>query len=787
VLAWALMAFAFVTLLLAASIVQDPAPVADPFKDVKDKDPQVRIAAVAVLEQSAATDPKAAKALLGALKDDDWEVVEAAAAALGRAQPEDAGKELADLAAEAPIRRLRAAAARALAAIGDPKALDRLAGATGSKKTGVAALDSLADYSRTAATLLEIKAIERGMGDKDPAVRAAAASAFLLAPADDRLALLQAALADEDLSVPCAALETLARRPLLEFFELLAAAAAQPGWNDVVDRRLTRALLACSLLEDGQPLARTLLEGPATVTLAGSDPGPALRLVTWAGALGTAEAAAEETRLAAWKMLHKALAAGKPEIRAGAARALRAWSGHEASRPVLAGIVATDVQPRVRRAALDALAVAHGVQDAEVRAAAITALAKDTDASVRQRAAVALGMPDVADAAAALRAALADADWTVAVCAAVSLGRVRGDEAVAALTTVCQSADWRMRGAAAVGLMHAYHKDALPPLIALLDDPHGTVSRTAHEILIRVTRQRFERSAAAYSAWWEKNQNLVQLLTPEQAAERGKEYAFSTSHAESFVDLDVVVFQSRGDAIETLLERIGIGHRRTMAGKVAEAELHPFSIYVSNCTGEIERGDLEPLQWYVLTGGYFFGSCWSLGHTVAEMFPGVLRMYPAHEEGTVMDRVRALPCDPASPYLEGVFPHETVPIYDLQGAHLIEPLLPERCEVLVDSPECATRWGCGNLAAWFEAGHGTILNSANHFQEQGIANAQDLKKPEERMAYAFDHMALEYAAWREHREAKWWRNTRDTAQNVFDESAFRFITNFVRQKRLRDL
>lgn len=781
------MAPAFVPVLLAACLAQEGAGGGDPLKDIKDKDPMVRLEAVAALEERAAADPKAGKALLSALKDDDWEVVEAAAAALGRVQPEDAAKELADLAADAPIRRLRAVAAHALAAIGDPKALDRLAAAAGAKKTGVAALRSLSDYSTVAEELGELKAIEREARDKEPEVRAAAASAWLLAPAEDRGELFGALLDDEDLRVPCAALEALARRPSAEHFPAVAKAAERLDWNDVVSRRLTRALLACSLAPDGQAPARDWLAGAATVALAGSDSGAALRFVAWAGALGAAPGAEDATRAAARSMLQKALSAGKPEIRAGAARALRDWSDRGDAQGALLEVLAGDVQERVRRAALDALAARGGVADPKVAAAVVAALAKDADVPVRMKAAVALGVPELDGAVDALKAALADRSWQVAACAAVSLGRVRGADAVAALAERTKDADWKMRGAAAVGLMYAYDKAAMPALIALLDDPDGTVSRTAHEILLRVTRQRFERNSAVYAAWWEKNKDLVKVLKPEEAAERGKEYAFAGSRAQSFLDLDVVVYQSRGDAIEILLDRIGIGHRRTESGKVGSAELHPFAIYVSNCTGEIQAGDVEPLQWYVLTGGYFFGSCWSLGHTVARIAPGILRMYPGHEEGTILDRVEGLACDPSSPYLEGVFPHETVPIYDLQGAHLIEVLQPERCEVLVDSPGCATRWGCGNLAAWFELGHGLVLDSANHFQEQGIANVHDLKKPEERMAWAFDHMALEYAAWREHREAKWWKNTRDTAQNVFDESAFRFITNFVRQKRLRDL
>ncbi len=113
-------------LTLALLALQEPsaAPVGtgDPLKDAKDKDPRVRIAAVAGLEARGVTDAKAFQALLHALKDDDWEVAETAADALGRMQTAAAGKDLAELAAAAPVRRLRAAAARALADANDPKA-----------------------------------------------------------------------------------------------------------------------------------------------------------------------------------------------------------------------------------------------------------------------------------------------------------------------------------------------------------------------------------------------------------------------------------------------------------------------------------------------------------------------------------------------------------------------------------------------------------------------------------------------------------------------------------------
>lgn len=761
-------------LTLSLLLLQNPAAGAsDPVKDVKDKDPLVRIAAIAGLEARGETDAKAFKALLSALKDDDWEVAELAANALGRMKSPAAAKELAQLAAEAPIRRLRAAAARALAASNDPKAVDALAAAASSKKTGPGALQALAEYATTAANPLPASEVRRELKDKDPAIRAAAAAALHAAPKEEREEMLLATFEDEDLRVPCAALEALARRGDPELLPALAEAMSRTGLNDVVSRRLVRAATTCS--SDANATAQVVEKAAAEIAAAPPEVG--MRFLVWAGAIGEP----------GWRIIQKGIVSSDAGLRAAAAHALRGWKSHADAKTGLLALAQADKSGRVRRAALATLVAARGAADPEVTALLIERLAKDQDAAVREKAAVALGVPALAGAAEALVTASQDGDWKLAVCAAISLGRVRGPLAIARLIELTSHKDWKLRGAAAVGMLYTFDKETVPSLIKLLDDPEARVSRTAHEILIRLTYQKFERKSSLYSAWWEKNKNLIQVLTPEEAEKRGKDYAFSESRARSFADLDVMVFQSRGDAIETLLTRIGIPHRVTSAGKVTVAELHPFAVYMSNCTGEIGAGDLEALEWHLYTGGYFFGSCWSLGHTIEQLYPGVLRMYPGHEEGTILDRVEARACDPDSPYLQGVFPHETEPIYDLQGAHLIEVLQPERCEVLVDSPGCAARWGCGNLAAWFEVGHGLILDSANHFQEQGIANAPNLKKPEERMVYAFDHMALEYAAWREQRDAKWWKNTRDTAQQVFDESAFRFITNFVRQKRVRDL
>ena len=87
---------------------------------------------------------------------------------------------------------------------------------------------------------------------------------------------------------------------------------------------------------------------------------------------------------------------------------------------------------------------------------------------------------------------------------------------------------------------------------------------------------------------------------------------------------------------------------------------------------------------------------------------------------------------------------------------------------------------------WFRLGHGVVLDSANHFEGQGFLSAPDVRSPEERMAYAVDHLGLTYARLRELRKEKFWGKTGSTAEHVKDLSVFRVITNFVWLKRLAE-
>ncbi|MFT7486845.1 MAG: hypothetical protein ACI9F9_002701, partial [Candidatus Paceibacteria bacterium] len=357
----------------------------------------------------------------------------------------------------------------------------------------------------------------------------------------------------------------------------------------------------------------------------------------------------------------------------------------------------------------------------------------------------------------------------------------RAPEALNAL--VKTSEDWRLRGAAVVGLSKCLQKDAITGVIAALEDTEPLVARTALTYLKSVNRgQSVEPSVEAWSAWWESHRDKIRLLDPKEQQKRNTKYGYAASPDVIYRDLDVLVLESRGDQIQVILGQLGIAHRMTMAGKLETDGLEASGVFISNCTGEMAPQDIERLDWFVKVGGYLCGSCWALSETIERIEPGVLSKFHTRDE--VLDTVIASPCDPDSQFTAGVFGEYVQPLYRLEGAHLIDVLQPERVEMLVDSVECAEKWGSGNLACWFSSGHGTILDSTNHFHGQGLQNALGLKKPEQRMAYAMDHMGTSFERIRETAKEKYWGSNHTAAQNILDYSVFNLVTNFVRLRRL---
>lgn len=756
---------------------------ADPAKDLKSKDAEVRLAAVRQL--AGEEHPKRERLLSAALRDEDWEVVEVAAATLGELGATGSLKDLASLALEGPVRRVRRVAAESLGKIDPQGGFDLVAKKVGGKlaEHAAEAIAGLAPSLEAAGIEVSPKPLEKALKSKEGAAREAAAFALVRVAGAERATRFESFVDHGELRLQAAALEAVAECADPSCIPGLQRLLARAGLNDVLKRRIGSAWTAILRAVPGDE--RGAAAGPLLQAAAAPvDAAHAARTARLLGRLAERALLAPEVALGG---LDTALASDQATTRRAAAGALGRIGGDDALARAEA-LAVEDAHPGVRLVALDA-ATRLRPADAEGEAGAATValcagrLADDPDARVREEAAVRLGVKGQAKAVAPLVGALQDSDWGVVACAAVSLGKTRRPEGLEPLADLASGgADWRRRGAAVVGLGHLYHKEAIPHVIARLDDEDAVVRRTAHEYLVSVANRRIEPEVKAWEAWWAESGPRITLADPEEEAARRERYGYERSTTEIYEGLDVVVFESRGDHIQDVLAGLGVNHRLTAQGRVSEAGLHARAVFVSNCTGEMTGEDVERVAWFLRVGGYAFGSCWAVQETIARAYPGVVRRLNTNSE--VLDEVLARPCVDDSPYLEGVFGLDVEPVYALEGAYLIEVLDPERCEVLVDSPECADAWGGGNLSAWFRAGHGVVLDSVNHFEEQGLARAPWLKKPEDRMAFAVDHMGLTYAELRELRGAKFWKKSQAAAEEVQDLSVLRLVTNFVRQKRI---
>ena len=113
-------------------------------------------------------------------------------------------------------------------------------------------------------------------------------------------------------------------------------------------------------------------------------------------------------------------------------------------------------------------------------------------------------------------------------------------------------------------------KQSIPHLIARLADPEPLVARTAYGFLKSISKGgNLPPELELWQEWWSKNEKRLRLETSKEAAERRERYGYALSPSEIYEGLDVMVFQSRGDHIETVLDFIGIYYRKTLSNRVA--------------------------------------------------------------------------------------------------------------------------------------------------------------------------------------------------------------------------
>ncbi|MFN9705952.1 MAG: HEAT repeat domain-containing protein [Planctomycetota bacterium] len=757
-----------VSTLLLAAVAGAQSP--DPATQLRAKEIDKRLAAIDAVAASGKKD--ADLTLQPLLRDPDWEVQEHVATALGRMQSKTSMGQLTDLAVDGDIVRIRRAAALASAAIDPADAANRIVKKM-KPKAPVASLEALALVLRGQPAFADADKLKKLVKEPTALVREAAAVAWFEGAAD-RAEAFRALMAEPPLALRCRVLEAIAEAPRSGDLALLIPLLEGPGLNEVVARRVLQAIAGVFAAGAAdRAAAAALLQRSATDGIVLARRARLLPLLVRGDKPVLDKAAAVAA-------LQPCLRGKDGNARGAAARALREIGGDEALQAALAHFP-SEPDGRVQLQLVETVTALRPPSTPEA-VAWLVQVAGSGAADVRERAIVRLGKSGVQGAADVLIATLRDSEWTLACCAAVSLGKTDDDRALEPLVALLQHADWKLRGAAIVGLMHWSREAAMEPVLGMLADANPVVAGAAHQAL-RVLSRRYDAppDQKAWRAWWAQAKGKHDFTDREASMDKLKKYGYAVPNAEIYQGLDVVVFKSRGDHIEQLLERLEIVHRTTEQDRVSAAGIHPEAIFVANCTGELAAADVEPLAWFVRTGGSLFGSCWALSETIARIHPGVMRMAATRDQ--VMDDVRAMPCRADSPLLNGVFPPSVVPIYHLEGSHLIQVLDPDRCEVLIDSPDAAERWGCGNLAAWFHSGHGVLFDSANHFDLQGLEKVIGLKTDKDRQAYAIDHMGMTLATWRTTRSEAYWKSPPKASKSVPDLSAFRLLTNFVRSKR----
>jgi HEAT repeat protein len=753
-------------LLTAFAAAQNP----DPAAQLRAKEIDKRLAAIDAVAASGKKD--AELTLQPLLRDADWEVQEHTARALGRLKSKSAMAQLTDMAVDGDIVRIRRAAALAAAEIDAADAANRIFKKT-RPKSPVESYEALALVLRGQPPFADADKLKKMVRDPNALIRESAAVAWFEGAAD-RGEAFRTLMKEPPLALRCRVLEAIEQAPRPGDLDLLIPLLEGPGLHEVVGRRLLRAIAAVLTAGAGdRAAADALLQRSASEGLVLARRARLLPLL----ARGDKPLLDQAAAVAALK---PSLQARDGSARGAAVRALREIGGDAALQAALAHLP-NETDPGVQLQVVETVTTLRPPTTPEA-VDWLVKLAGNGAVDVRERAIVRLGKSGVKGAADVLIAALRDSEWTLACCAAVSLGKTDDDRAFEPLTALLQNTDWKLRGAAIVGLMHWSRETVMEPVLGMLADANPVVAGAAHHAL-RVLSRRYDAPAdqKAWRAWWTQAKGKHDFTDREAAMDKLKKYGYAVPDSEIYQGLDVVVFQSRGDHIEQLLERLEIAHRKTEKSQVTGVGIHPEAIFVANCTGELAAADVEPLAWFVRTGGSLFGSCWALTETIARIHPGVMQLATTRDQ--VMDDVRAMPCRADSPLLNGVFPPSVVPIYHLEGSHLIQVLDPERCEVLIDSPDAAERWGCGNLAAWFHSGHGVLFDSSNHFDLQGLERVIGLKTDKDRQAYAIDHMGMTLATWRTTKTEAYWKSPPKASKSVPDLSAFRLLTNFVRSKR----
>lgn len=444
---------------LASPDAADPARVVDRLAELvrRPDSPDDRLIAATTLGDSG--NPRAVEPLIGALGDDEVNVVAAAAEALGVLADTRAIPHLDALIRDGGLWT-RAAAVVALGRIGDPAAIPILERCTRQDELREAVADALADIDDPAA----LPVLEDMADTEDDAARRAvlsAAAAILARHSEVRPSEGIRSLAERDVEFLARELEEIGSEDAARILGLSGSAGSVAALLSALRIPHCRALAAAALeLAAPEDVRRAIFE--RLETSADTDPRDRSALLEVLPPLPDEEAVGKV-------LMH--LQDPDPGVRTAAANAV----GRSDSRVVLPLLLDASRDPERRLGAVQALARLD-----RAPCGSLLGFLDDPSEKIRSTAAKGLGRCATSEARTAISAALdRESSPEIREQLATALGRSGGQEAVRRLSAMLNDDEVSVRYMATRALALTRNPEAFEPLLGALADPVDEIRAAA--------------------------------------------------------------------------------------------------------------------------------------------------------------------------------------------------------------------------------------------------------------------------------------------------------------------